>query len=114
MSSIQQFFLAPNVPLVKQQAMSSLADDVLARIEALFARVPALEPIFAALVARVGAININWVVLLEIAVAALPGGPVAVIVAILENLSKILANPAHTIIPVAQQLVAQAAIHGGP
>ncbi len=107
--------LSPNIPLVKQYAVSSaLPQGILDQIEDLVEQLPALDSILGALVARVGAAHINWDVLIKAIAGAISGGPKAVILAILLNLGSILASPAKNAVPVAQQLVAQAELHGSP
>ncbi len=107
--------LAPNIPLVKQYSVASvLPTDILSQLRDLVVQLPALDSILGAIVARVGASHINWDVLIKVVLAAIPGGPQAVILAILTNLGAILATPQAHAIPVAQQLVAQAELHGSP
>jgi hypothetical protein len=107
--------LQPNTPLVKQYSVASaLPGNILSQLGDLVALMPALDSILGTLVARVGATHINWDVLIKVVMAAIPGGPQAVILAILTNLGSILATPQAHAIPVAQQLVAQAELHGSP
>ncbi len=105
--------LVPNVPLTKQVAASAIPPDAMRELDGLFAKASWLEPILKTLVARIGAVNINWGALIKVVLGSIAGGPVAVITAILMNLSSILVVPTAHALSVAQQLVAQAAIHGG-